>query len=94
MPYVDDFARAQLDPLLDPLLDELGSMDREAGSTVEGNYTYVIYRALLRLLGPNFRYTNIVDLIGVPATAILEAYRTQAAPYEDRKRIENGDVRR
>lgn len=40
--------------------------------------------------GPN--YTTINDVIGALESAKLEFYRRVAAPYEDKKIVENGDV--
>lgn len=37
-------------------------------------------------------YTSINDVIGVLECAKLELYRRLAAPYEDEKKEENGDV--
>jgi hypothetical protein len=37
-------------------------------------------------------YTNLNEVIGVLECAKLELYRRVAAPYEDRKRLGNGDV--
>lgn len=39
-----------------------------------------------------FNYTSLNEAIGVLECAKLELYRRLAAPYEDRKIEENGDV--
>ncbi len=38
------------------------------------------------------RYVNINEVIGALECAKLELYRRVAAPYEDEKIVENGDV--
>lgn len=37
-------------------------------------------------------YTNLNEVLGVMTCAQLEIYRRLAAPYEDQKRSDNGDV--
>jgi hypothetical protein len=59
----------------------------------EGELNYAITRLgliLLRKLGKN--YANINGIVGVIECAKLEFYRRIAAPYEDDKRKENGDI--
>lgn len=38
------------------------------------------------------RYAQINDIVGALEGAKMEFYRRVAAPYEDKKRLENGDV--
>ena len=44
------------------------------------------------IAGHNLSYTTINDVVGVLECAKLEAYRRLAAPYEDQKCADNGDV--
>lgn len=44
------------------------------------------------IAGHNLSYTTINDVVGVLECAKLEMYRRLAAPYEDKKIVENGDV--
>jgi broad-specificity NMP kinase len=39
-----------------------------------------------------FNYTNVNSVMGVLSCVSAELYRRLAAPYEDRKIKENGDV--
>lgn len=58
-----------------------------------GELNYVITRLLnvyIHAKGKN--YQNINEIIGVLECAKLELYRRIAAPYEDTKIAENGDV--
>jgi hypothetical protein len=66
-------------------------LDSPAFASV-GVLNYLITRALVIYLGPNPGYASINEAIGVLECAKLELYRRVAAPYEDRKCAENGDV--
>lgn len=84
MPYVTPEARHRL----------------EAGDDPEGpgelNYavTRVVDAYLARAAGRDgrTRYAHLNEAIGVLECAKLELYRRVAAPYEDEKLSENGDV--
>ena len=78
MPYITQAARGTLG-VRDP--------------ATEGELNYVITRLVDRFLQRYGRgYTTINQLIGVLECAKLELYRRIAAPYEDVKIQENGDV--
>ena len=82
MPYIDADARSRLDG---------GGSPRTPG---ELNY------ALTRLVDDylaekgGLRYRHLNEVVGVMECAKLELYRRLAAPYEDRKIEEAGDVYR
>ena len=79
MPYVDQQARQRLD----------------AGEAPEnaGELNYAITRLVDRFLtAKGLRYAHLNEVVGVLECAKLELYRRIAAPYEDRKRGESGDV--
>jgi len=79
MPYIVDSAREQLDN---------GGLPNSAG---ELNYMISsLIDEYLHEYGKN--YTNINEVIGVLECAKLELYRRVAAPYEDEKIEQNGDV--
>lgn len=59
-----------------------------------GELNYAITRIIDRYLGAELRYQKINDVVGVLECAKLELYRRLAAPYEDKKRDENGEVYR
>jgi hypothetical protein len=73
--------------------DRRGSalLDSPAFASV-GDLNYIITHTLVRYLGRNPGYASINEAIGVLECAKLELYRRVAAPYEDRKCAENGDV--
>lgn len=80
VPYIDPGARQRLDE---------GGSPRNAG---ELNYaiTRLVDRYLVEQGG--VRYTRLNEVVGALECAKLEAYRRLAAPYEDRKLREAGDV--
>ena len=47
---------------------------------------------MLELVG-EAKYADINELIGALECAKLEFYRRKAAPYEDKKAVENGDLK-
>jgi len=84
MPYIHPAYREALDPYIEDLIDQIdyGSM---------GEINYIITRLCDAMLG-EVRYSKINSLIGVLECAKLELYRRVAAPYENDKIDENGDV--
>lgn len=80
MPYIAPADRRRL---------EEGGKPETAG---ELNYavTKVIDDYLVRKGG--LRYTHLNEVVGALECAKLELYRRLAAPYEDTKRLESGDV--
>lgn len=83
MPYIDQEARDRL---------AQGGRPETAG---ELNYavTRLVDRYLTdRAEGGRLRYGHLNEAIGVLECAKLELYRRMAAPYEDRKCREAGDV--
>lgn len=80
MPYIDKDARAKL-----------GSSENP---TTPGELNYLISRLVDQylVLKGGLRYTNLNEVIGVLECSKLELYRRVAAPYEDQKREESGDV--
>jgi hypothetical protein len=82
MPYVDRETRHALDA---------GAAPETAGAL-----NYVITRLIDDYLARQggVRYTRLNEAIGVLECAKLELYRRLAAPYEDGKCAESGDVYR
>lgn len=87
MPYINKKSKLHIDHQLDLLLELVPKLS-------EGELNYVITRIvdthLLR--GERINYSRINSIIGVLECAKLEVYRRLAAPYEDAKREQNGDV--
>jgi predicted negative regulator of RcsB-dependent stress response len=80
MPYIEKQARERLDR---------GDSPKTAG---ELNYaiTRLVDDYLIQLGG--IRYAHLNEAVGALECAKLELYRRLAAPYEDRKKQESGDV--
>lgn len=83
MPYIDRDDRPKFDALIDQF---------EFGGPGELNYV------ISKLIGKYFEgfkrvgYAEMNEVIGVLECVKLEFYRRVAAPYEDKKIKENGDV--
>jgi len=58
-----------------------------------GELTYVLYLTCLQYAGPNPNYQTHAEILGALTATQHELYRRQVAPYEDRKILENGDVK-
>lgn len=79
MPYIDEAARARLKHGCPP--------------TTAGELNYLITKAVDAYLGfKGLRYEHLNAAIGALQCAQLELYRRIAAPYEDQKLAENGEV--
>lgn len=71
--------------------------DRERLATLPipetpGELNYLITELCLKYIGDKKNYQRINDVMGALHCAGLEFYRKLAAPYEDTKIAENGDV--
>lgn len=78
MPYVKQNIRAVLDGGCEPHF--------------AGELNYVITQQVRRYLGQKPDYARINEAVGVLECAKLELYRRIAAPFENAKIEENGDV--
>ena len=82
MPYITADARARLDTGGRP--ETTGELNYALTRLVDD---YLIHKG-------GIRYAHLNDVIGALECAKLELYRRVAAPYEDQKRQETGDVYR
>jgi hypothetical protein len=64
---------------------------RKADNPGELNYVFTIY-AVEYIQRKGLKYQHINDVMGALEGAKQEFYRRLAAPYEDKKIAENGDV--
>ena len=88
MPYIKPEIRAELDKHIDELLWHVNNHCGRAG-----NLNYVMTRLINGLLAiRGYGYTDLNEFIGALECCKLELYRRLAAPYEDKKCAENGDV--
>jgi hypothetical protein len=82
MPYIKQDRREQCDP---------GTYDFRWPNT-SGEFNFAITRLIVDYIGDKLEYDKINSAIGILECAKLELYRRIAAPYEDKKKEENGDV--
>lgn len=87
MPYITKEDREQYTEKLDDLCFTL----EEHGYT-EGHVTYVLYMIVARWFKHIPKYKSIARIRGVLTGTMTEFDRRIAAPYEDQKIKENGDV--
>ena len=87
MPYIRSESRVKYEKVLDELIGILKSLPVEE---VDGEVNYVITK-MLKQVYP-LRYFNINRAMGVLECVKQEFYRRVAAPYEDKKIREAGDV--
>lgn len=88
MPYIDVKKRCALDQIT----SEINALDK-FGLSCAGDLNYLFtFLANTYLNKHGVSYQKINDVIGALEGAKLELYRRTAAPYEDIKLIQNGDV--
>ncbi|HUW48543.1 MAG TPA: hypothetical protein VMW36_07365 [Patescibacteria group bacterium] len=87
MPYIKSENRKKYDKVLRELVDTLKRLPPEE---VDGELNYVVTK-ILKDIYP-LRYFHINKAVGVLECIKLEFYRRVAAPYEDLKIKESGDV--
>jgi hypothetical protein len=87
MPYIDPKHRIFFKGVLDALKQVDDKINLNAGDL---NYLFSNICALY--LKENLKYQGINDCIGELEGTKLELYRRIAAPYEDKKIKENGDI--
>ena len=84
MPYIKSEHREEKDVHIDNLLNRVYAC---------GDMNYVITKLIHGwLIDRHFCYKAINEMVGVLECAKLELYRMIAAPYEDKKKRENGAV--
>ena len=103
MPYIKEENRLLLDSCINEMIvcfkktvsdkpfdkDELNNSEI---LEISGNINYVFSRILSALMGvPS--YSKIAILTGVLENIKQEFYRRVAEPYEDKKIVENGDIK-
>lgn len=92
MPYIPQDKRRVLDSTINELHTLLVDLQLDdPNNNMEGNLNYIITR-LIRKVYTVGNYREINDCMGMLMCVALEHYRTNAAPYEDQKKFENGDV--
>lgn len=84
MPYIKKDKRVFLDPY--------GGMNDQNVPENPGDLNFVITTIIQQYWLAHKNYQAINDIVGALEGAKLEFYRRVAAPYEDRKIEENGDL--
>ena len=80
MPYINKWKREEFETSFSPII-------------LAGELNYIITKICDDYMkNRRFSYDVINEVIGVLECAKLELYRRIAAPYEDQKMVENGDV--
>ena len=87
MPYIRLENRKKYEKVLGELVDILKPLPPEE---VDGELNYVLTKVLKEVYP--LKYFHINKAVGVLECAKLELYRRVAAPYEDIKIKESGDV--
>ncbi len=88
MPYIDNATRQLLESSLDGVACRIASLV----SARPGDMNYAISALIRKVYGEKLKYHEINEIIGVLECAKEEFYRRRAAPYEDRKCRDNGDL--
>ena len=92
MPYITQERREKIDPLISIVAREL-VVSRSYGGVVgikKGELNYFLYALCKRHLVPS--YVSYRNYIGEQNECVAEIRRTILAPYEEKKRKENGDI--
>jgi hypothetical protein len=87
MPYITQEERLQYDRILEEIIPILKEKPTES---VDGHLNYIVTR-IIKEVYP-LRYYHINKAMGVLECIQHEFYRRVAAPYEDTKIEQNGDV--
>ena len=87
MPYIKKELRNKIDDKIDELKNLISQCGKENRA---GVLNYSISKLVSNLYG--LRYSEINEAMGMLECTKQEYYRRVAAPYEDEKIIENGDV--
>jgi hypothetical protein len=89
MPYIKRYEREKYRVIRELAKERLGSLSNEK---LAGELNYIISSIIKDALGETPRYSEFNLVIGVLESAKLEIYRRMVAPYEEKKKEENGDV--
>lgn len=95
MPYIKQEIRSRLDTHIDALAAAVTSEVKEERD-LAGTLNYTMTQLVLSVLKQRFgklRYWMVAAVTGAFVNAKDEFYRRAAAPYEDKKIAEEGDVK-
>lgn len=96
MPYIKETQRSELDSCISNMVDCLVhdniNISNEEFMTIAGELNYTFSRVLAGCM-KDVSYNKIAIITGVLENIKQEFYRRIAEPYEDKKIIENGDIK-
>lgn len=84
MPYIEPHLRGAI-------ADQVGDTLEAAEGWSAGEFAYALALIFRAYIGPK-SFTKMALLFGVVILSLFELYRRVVAPYEERKKEENGDV--
>jgi hypothetical protein len=87
MPYIKQDDRGPIDEAIEAAVHNV----RLTPGKVDGPANYAVTKLLLGVFEPA-GYADMARVLGCLESVKLEFYRRFAAPYEDKKAAENGDV--
>jgi hypothetical protein len=95
MPYINESARLELDSCIENMVECLthgNDVSNEEFTILLGEINYCFTRILAKSMGQT-SYSKIAMITGVLENVKQEFYRRIATAYEEKKIIENGDIK-
>lgn len=92
MPYIQKENRVRLDGCIENMVKCLRGEDKKPLQDLLGDINYCFSR-VINGTTDKVCYNNIAMITGVLENIKQEFYRRVASPYEDKKAIENGDIK-
>ncbi len=96
MPYINEKARIELDNCIENMVSCLTSdninISNEEFLSIAGEINYTFSRIVAGCM-KDTSYGKIAIITGVLENIKQEFYRRMAVPYEDKKIVENGDIK-
>jgi hypothetical protein len=97
MPYINEEERQELDGCIYQMVRCISDTrvhlnNPQDFSNFLGRINYCFSRVIMGVM-KNISYKNIAMITGVLENIKQELYRRVAAPYEDKKIVENGDIK-
>lgn len=86
-PYIKPENRPDIDAMIEPIIAHLQKLPLEEQ---DGALNYAVTKVIKHVYPQKYFHLN--RALGVLSAIAQEFYRTVAAPYEDTKRKENGEV--
>jgi hypothetical protein len=87
LPYITQDKRAYIHPEISELARKIKAMEGR-----EGVMNYTISELINLVYGPDLRYKDVNEIVGMLECAKQEFYRVVAGPYEQEKLESNGKV--